>query len=276
MARKLKLFILNLLDIFHIFKIVPFRDFYSFFSTFYLQDSQKLIRIGIRPLNNKRVCIRRGSIIDRDVIKYVFYNQYHMPLSPLRPEAFILDLGSNIGLTLLHFKETYPHSNVMGYEMDKSNFEVALSNTRGLEGCSLYNLAVWKESAIVKYDADDYEDAFSVIAASDNSQLGKTSIKAAEAVTIDSIIEHHKLTKIDYLKMDIEGAEKDILLETPCEWLSIVQQLNIEIHDHNFCNEITKFLEDRGFRCRKDRVHSCLVRATREKLDHAADDKLFD
>ncbi len=271
MARKLKLFILNLLDVSHIFKIVSFRDFLSFYFTFYLQDHQKLIRIGIRPLNNKCVSVRRGSIIDRDVIKYVFYDQYHLPLLPLQREAVILDLGSNIGLTLLHFKLIYPQSTVMGYEMDKNNFEVALSNTLGLEGCSLYNLAVWKENITVQYNADTYEDAFSIIAASDKNHRGKTSIKVAQAVTINSIIEQQKLTKIDYLKMDVEGAEKNIFLETSCEWLTIVQQLNIEIHDHNFCDAIIKVLEARGFTCRKERVHGCLVKAARGMSDDMVD-----
>jgi len=266
MARKLKLFVLNLLDIFHIFKIVSFQNFFSFYFTFYRKDSLKLIQIGIRPLNNRRVSIRRGSIIDRDVIKYVFYNRYHLPWLPLRADAVILDLGSNIGLTVLDLKVIYPHSIVLGYEMDKNNFDIALSNTRGLEGCGLFNLAVWKENKTVKYDADDYEDAFSVLA-KENDPPGKTSIRTVRAITINSIVEQHRLTKIDYVKMDLEGAERYVFLETSCEWLGIVQQLGIEIHDHDFCDEIVKVLEARGFTCRKDSAHSCLVRAAKGLSD---------
>ena len=73
----------------------------------------------------------------------------------------------------------------------------------------------------------------------------------------------HSLTRIDYLKMDIEGAEKNIFEETPCDWLDIVQQLNIEGHDRVSFDEIIKILQARGFICVEDREHKSLVRAFR-------------
>jgi propanediol utilization protein len=43
------------------------------------------------------------------------------------------------------------------------------------------------------------------------------------------IIEQNHLTRIDILKVDIEGAEKTLLKNA--EWLKIVQNILIEIHD---------------------------------------------
>jgi hypothetical protein len=71
--------------------------------------------------------------------------------------------------------------------------------------------------------------------------------------------------------MDLEGSERYVFLETSCEWLGIVQQFGIEIHDRDFCDEIIKVLEARGFTCRKDSAHSCLVRAAKGLSDQPAE-----
>ena len=255
--------LLNFLDIFRISKSVLWKDLPSYYFTFYLYNPKKLIGIRIRNLAGTKIYVRRGSIIDRDVIKYVFCNQYHLPLQELPDKSIILDLGSNIGLTLIHFKKLYPGANVFGFEMDRENFEIALHNISGLQHCWLFNEAVWTKNGEVKYSETDFEDGFNII--NDESIPAKKKLKVVQATTIDQIILEHSLTRIDYLKMDIEGAEKNIFTETSCDWLDIVQQLNIEGHDATFLGEIIKILQMRGFICLEDKAHKSLVRAYRNK-----------
>lgn len=261
MIRRIKLLLLNFLDFFRIIKAVEWRDLFSYYFTFYLFNPTKLTGIRIKNLDGENVFVRRGSIIDRDVIKYVFCNQYHLPLHKLADQSMILDLGSNIGLTLVHFKKLYPRAHVFGYEMDKDNFQIALRNISTLRDCQVFNNAVWSSPGEVQYRGVDCEDAFNIV--NRESITAKEKIKTAQAVTIDQIIAEHSLTRIDYLKMDIEGAERNIFGETSCDWLDIVQQLNIEGHDTVSFNEIIKVLQARGFSCIEDKEHKSLVRAFR-------------
>lgn len=49
------------------------------------------------------------------------------------------------------------------------------------------------------------------------------------SITIDKIIELYNIDKIDILKIDIEGSEKEVFEES--EWLDKVNILIIELHD---------------------------------------------
>src|ERR1700704_3274168 len=108
MIRRIKLVLLNFLDIFKIGKAVRWEDLFSYYFTFYFHNPKKLTGISIKNLAGRKIYVRRGSIIDRDVIKYVFYNQYHLPSKKLPDQSIILDLGCNIGLTIVHFNKLYP------------------------------------------------------------------------------------------------------------------------------------------------------------------------
>jgi len=262
MIRRIKLFLLNFLDIFIISKAVSWKDLFSYFFIFYIFHPKKLISIRIKNLAGRKIYVRRGSIIDRDVIKYVFCNQYHLPLEELPGQSIILDLGSNIGLTLAHFNQLYPGARLFGYEMDEENFKIGLQNTVGIPHCKLFNYAVWSKNMKVQYKGNECEDAYNII--DDNRNVsGKIKLKTTQAFNIDHIIAEHSLMRIDYLKMDIEGAEKNIFKEASPQWLKIVQQLNIEVHDAAFFREIIKILETNGFICKMDNEHKSLVRAIR-------------
>ncbi len=265
MMRKLKLFILNLRDIFRIAAIIPDRDLFRFYFTFYPFNGNRLTSIRIRSLGNKKIWIRRSAIIDRDVIKYVFYNQYHLPLQDLSGKnAIILDLGCNIGLTLLHFRQLFPKAVLIGYETDLENYEIAQKNTASLVQCRIHNQAVWTEATNVNYAATGDEDAYHI----DVKKLsaGSSKTKMVTAVAIRDILKENGLTWIDYLKMDIEGSESDIFLASELDWLSHVNELNIEIHGADGMEAIQKLLMKNGFYCQKDSKHPALLHALRNSI----------
>jgi FkbM family methyltransferase len=260
MIRKIKLFILNLLDLPYIINIIPLRDIPSYYFTFYFFNTAKLTAIRIKALQNEKVLVRRGSIIDRDVIKYVFHKQHHLPQVPLQPHSIIVDLGSNIGLTLVHFRKLYPDSILSGYEMEGDNFKIAVRNCTGFGDCRIHHAAVWNKSETVNYDMDACEDAYQITENESKKKLGG-NLESVQAVTMYNIIAGNHFSQIDYLKIDIEGSEKNLLSDPSPDWLQIVRQLNIEIHDVSFLKKAIDILERYGFACKMDARHKCLIHA---------------
>jgi hypothetical protein len=51
------------------------------------------------------------------------------------------------------------------------------------------------------------------------------------ATTLPEIIEHHRLARIDFLKMDCEGAEYEIFRSIPMDVLVMVRQIAMECHN---------------------------------------------
>ncbi|MCG8475591.1 MAG: FkbM family methyltransferase [Cytophagales bacterium] len=228
-------------------RLLPASEFGNFYKA--VKSDEELLPFNIKKLGGEPVWLRADSEIDRSVLKYVFYHQYHLPWKPLAARPVILDIGTNIGLTVRHFKHLYPEAKVLGFEMDAHNFLVAQKNTAHLPDCKVYNQAVWKENGFIQYDAEADADAFSIHSGS------QQEMRQVEAVTVGEILESHSLTQVDFMKMDIEGAEEEIFRAGDLSWLSKVRYINLEVHTETFQKEGMEILEKHGFYCRAAKSH---------------------
>ncbi len=68
--------------------------------------------------------------------------------------------------------------------------------------------------------------------------------------TLQEFMDSNHIQKIDFLKLDCEGAEGAILFSTPDEYLRRIRKITMEFHDHlsQFIHDdIQKRLEEVGF-----------------------------
>ena len=177
----------------------------------------------------------------------------HMPPGALAEKSTILDLGCNVGYTMAHFASLYPGAKIIGFEMDGENFRMAGINTRPFaDRCIIVNAAVWKSAGEISYDGKD-QSAFRIV------ESGMPGRKNVAAKTLDGIFEEYGLTQVDYLKMDIEGAETDVL-DGWMAWAERVSAMKIEVHEPGDMGRIMDTLESKGFVCGEDDRHwSCCV-----------------
>lgn len=124
----------------------------------------------------------------------------------LQPGSVVLDIGANIGFyTRILSNLTGPKGKVIAFEPDAANFARLQQNTRLLGNVSVHQLAVSSSNESLKiyhskelnvdhrtYPVDDY-----------------ASITEIAATTIDSFLEPG--TRIDFIKMDIQGFEIEAL-----------------------------------------------------------------
>ncbi len=99
----------------------------------------------------------------------------------------------------------------------------------------------------------DNPESGSVFAQKDD--LGNSTVPV-EVFSLKTVMQLMGLTRIDLLKLDIEGAEFSLIAETPDEVLTSIAQLTVEFHDFlpEFANlglyEAARArLEHLGFRC---------------------------
>ncbi|MBX9449381.1 MAG: FkbM family methyltransferase [Taibaiella sp.] len=215
--------------------------------------------IEVNPKDWEHPIKIRNNTTDKRVIEYVLYHKYHLPpdLAEIPDHPIILDLGSNIGLTIAQLKREFPNATVYGFEMDEENFEIAGFNTKQLNQVFIFNNAVWYEDTLVSYDKSDNFDAFKI---ADVEKYGKKS--EVMAYSLNTIIKDNQIEKIDYLKMDIEGAELSIFNKGDLEWLDIVYSFNIEFHfiSKKGLNQYVELLKSKGFHAWIDTKHyACIL-----------------
>jgi FkbM family methyltransferase len=155
---------------------------------------------------------------------YVFGERYHLPPVILAPPRSILDLGSNIGLTLANYAQLFPEARILGVELDEDNADLCERNIQPWwPRVKVLRGAVWSEDGSVTYSGDG-EDAYHISLAD-----GAARVKTARAYSMQSIMEQFGVPEIDYIKMDIEGAEQAVLAD-PGPWIHKVGCFNIEVH----------------------------------------------
>jgi FkbM family methyltransferase len=236
-------------------------DFFRLYPlTLRISETIKLIR---KKKSDKQFVIKlfgktdiklRGNSSDFSVLESTFIDKHHRSPFSLGTNPVIVDLGSNIGLTLLDYYYEYPDARLLGVELDADNFKSLEFNTSKIKNCSIINAGVWKTNGEIEYNGADAQ-SFSI---NENNAGGNKK----EAITIDSLFTRFNISKVDFLKMDIEGAEAQIFLESDfSKWLSCVNTISVEIHGSANLNseklfeEIRKCLENSGFHVFKSALH---------------------
>lgn len=214
------------------------------------------VEIAVRGVPFPLLC--RPGTSDAEVLWDTFGEAYHRPPVPLPPDATILDLGANVGYTAVDLALRHPRATVIAVEMDPDNASVAARNLERLgERCRLVRAAIWDRDGTVRYGGEDAW-GLHVVPGGEGSGNGR-----APALRIDTLLDRHRIDRVGYLKMDIEGSESRVLGESG--WLARVESLKIEIHPPASYESCASSLECHGFSTRPCRRHSSCIVGVREE-----------
>jgi FkbM family methyltransferase len=151
----------------------------------------------------------------------------------------IIDCGSNIGLSVIFFKNQYPDAEIHAYEPDPNVFTQLEKNISPY----LFKKVFLRESAIWKNDED-------ISFMSQGGSSGKIGIDAGSIKVRTTRLRSLLNKTVDFLKIDIEGAEYEVLKDCALE-LHNVKNLFIEYHsfteEPQVLNEILYIIKKSGF-----------------------------
>jgi len=177
-------------------------------------------------------------------LKEIFLDEYYRFDSPPHRQGItIYDCGANIGTSCLYFRLLFPNARIIAFEADPEIAKVCEANLgkNRISGIQLIPKAVWVANDGVEFVTDG-ADGGSIYG--DNRH--KTRVAS---VRLKHYLE--KEEQVDMLKMDIEGAEVDVILD--CQGcLSKVRNLFVEYHSwkdqEQRLDEILSVLSANGFR----------------------------
>jgi FkbM family methyltransferase len=139
------------------------------------------------------------------VIREVFVNgEYDLP--PISPSV-ILDVGSNVGLSVLYFHDRYPEAKIIAVEPARRGFARLERNVGDLPNVHLIRAAAVGADGPVKLHSGWQSWASSLFAADDMYE-----VEEVEGRTLDGILAAYGEERADVIKLDIEGAEPEVLV----------------------------------------------------------------
>jgi FkbM family methyltransferase len=153
----------------------------------------------------------KANVFDRELYRFVTD----------RDVPRIIDCGAGIGLYALYFKRLFPKSEVIAFEPDPRVFEVLKRNCAswGADDVRIIPKAVWTCESTLAFPRDGNA----------SGRIDET-VKDAEVLRVPTCRLRDYLTEqVDLLRLDIEGAEVDVLLDC-ADLLGQVQNLAVDYH----------------------------------------------
>ncbi len=178
-------------------------------------------------------------------LKEIFFEKQYL-FQTTNTSPIIIDCGSNIGLSIIFFKRQYPESKIVAFEADVEIFKLLEYNIQQFDfkGVELNNKAIWVNEEILNFNRDSAVGGkLDTLNSQNNSEESNV-----HGVRLKNLLS----TKVDFLKIDIEGAEYKVL-EDCKDSLINVQNIFIEYHstNDNKSQELSlllSILERSGFR----------------------------
>jgi FkbM family methyltransferase len=184
----------------------------------------------------------------------------------LPENAYILDCGAHIGLSVIYLKSISPSANIVCFEPDAKNFDLLQKNISShcLKNIDAKNEAVWISDTILNFISEG--NMASKIG--DNSAANTVSVKATR-------LKNYLNRKVDFLKIDIEGAEYEVLKDIAGS-VGNVERMFVEYHgnfeQNNELLEIFEIIQKAGFKfyiseATKNYNHPFLPEKIKQKYD---------
>ena len=232
-----------------LFLKIIFKDFYYLFKT---KEARTFLFYVLKYSGRSRfvktkIKVGKYALQVPDPLSFIWQykeifvdGSYHFNCSAHIP--IIFDCGANIGLSSLYFKKIFPRAIITAFEADPQIAEILDENLKNndLHDVKIIKKAVWHEKGEIEFSTEG-ADGGSAFVEGNKIKVG--------AVKLKDLLE--TAGQIDFLKMDIEGAEVPVMMDCA---RSLLQVKNIFIEYHAYIGRpqeldiILKILSDAGFR----------------------------
>ena len=146
---------------------------------------------------------------------------------------YIVDGGANIGVSSRYLLAKFPDAKIIAIEPEQQNFIALEKNIEGYENIVGLESGIWcKDCQLRIVKSEKYgEWGFQLQEANEGKDYCVHD-PAIQCYSIDSIMSMFDLPRINILKLDIEGAEKEVFQGKNIEkWIRKCKAIIIELHD---------------------------------------------
>lgn len=188
------------------------------------QDFIKICRANHLQLNYK---LNRPNL---PILKEIFEKRTYSDYFPFYQKATIIDIGAHFGyFSLFAHKNLHSDSKIIAIEASKENVERLKQNIEKnvAQNVEVVSCGIGGKSGKMQL----YKGANVNNSILKNYNLAKEQGELIEIQTLSQIIATHQLEYIDFLKLDCEGAEYQILETLPPEIYQRIGVISMEFHD---------------------------------------------
>ena len=220
-------------------------------SSFGLKGQQDLVYLDyLQFVKQTLPVLTEGQKTNLSIVFYEIFvkNLYSGDFIRVNEGDVVVDIGFNFGIFTYHSLKFNP-SKIIGYEPNKNvskHFKRMINDNR----VTIHDCAVGGEQGSIEFYENQDTGMSTIIPELYND--GRVSSYKVPIVTFDDVIKTNNLEKINYLKVDCEGAEFSIFETMSSEYLSNnIENIVVEYHAFPSDEKVKKLLsklKDCGFK----------------------------
>ncbi|MCS7073595.1 MAG: FkbM family methyltransferase [Bacteroidia bacterium] len=221
--------------------------------------------VKLIPFNNHyspntiREVERDGIRYRLDISDYMEYTLYfgiqteprNQLYSLIQDSMVVFDIGTNIGETLLNFAKRNPTGTNYGFEpvpylYERASYNISINPFKSIK---LHNLALSNTKETLYFSLPNNHNSGGI----SMSKQKNSDMKEVQAIPLDDFVTENQITKVDFIKIDVEGFELNVLLGAKQTLLSQKPKLFIELSNSNLLRQnhsskqLVEFLTDLGY-----------------------------
>lgn len=183
-------------------------------------SSDEILITGNRNVEYDYQFHLRRFTSDIDVYKQIYYRPDYPRIIDKIEEIFrgfenvkkIIDGGAYTGLSTFYWAKTFPNAQVVAIEAERSNFDLLKKNVliNNLSNVDIHNKAIWsheEQLCITREKMDKRPWAFAV------EIRNEQQTDEISGISLSKLRADLSIDTVDILKLDIEGAEREVFLE---------------------------------------------------------------
>lgn len=185
---------------------------------------------------------------------------HDLPATPV-----VIDIGANVGFFDIQLLSKIKNATIYAYEPIPANVKMLQNtlqqNPRLGQSIRLFAMAV-TGLPLNKLELFAEADETSQVVASVISGFHENNSRkiTVPCVTLTDIIQKNDLQAIDFLKMDCEGSEYDIMYNTAPALIQRIKKMMIEVHDldkdRNNINVFNRYVQELGYKTSYSPINS--------------------
>jgi FkbM family methyltransferase len=200
-----------------------------------------------------RITLRNGLDIESapgallvPLYKEIIYkDDYRLRSDPLPRGAVVVDIGANLGMFSLHVAADHGAARVYAFEPFPESYALLKRNAEHnhLDAIVPIPLAIAGESGTRELHMQGRHGVHSLYGTSGEAVR-------IECITLADAFARWNIQRCDFLKLDCEGAEYEILLSAPADVYARIHRIALEYHDwitDHHHDELVRRLTAEGF-----------------------------
>lgn len=199
-------------------------------------------------LRNGLIYKLRGGSTDRFIINEVWIHKSYNPKGfEINPNDLVVDIGAHAGIFTILASYYAKNGQVYSFEPFKENYNLILDNINlnKAKNVQAINKAVSDKKGKLKFYVSQTKNK------GQNSmyKLGESQKEiSVDKISFKDFIK--TIPKIDFLKIDCEGAEYEILFSLSQKELQKINKISMEFHNYGKYTgeDLARFLHKNGFK----------------------------